>query len=57
MTDNDAYELARVARVDAERAAEYEAAKKAHRGWLWGPGETGRTISAHGRTFEELHGE
>lgn len=57
MTDNDAYELARVARVDAERAAEYEAAKKAYRGWLWGPGDRCRTIVAHGRTFEELHGE
>lgn len=57
MTDNDAYELARVARVDAERAAEYEAAQLIPRSWLWGQGETGRTISAHGRTFEELHGE
>jgi hypothetical protein len=51
-----AEEMARINRKDAADKAEYEAMRKRRGGWLWGD-ETGRTIRAHGRTFQEIAGE
>ena len=44
-----------VARVDAQNEAEHAEYMIRRGGWLWG-NETGRSIHADRKTFEEIHG-